>query len=84
MAQGRRAFNQGDHAAAESHFRAARSAGAHGFELLSFLGYLARERGDHDDAADHYAAALEQAKREVEPVTGVVPAAQEGFGLMSS
>lgn len=61
MAQGRQAFTQGDHAAAEAHFGAARAAGAHGFELLNFLGYLARERGDHDAAADHYAAALEQA-----------------------
>lgn len=61
IALGRQAFGQGDRPAAEAHFRAALSAGGDGFELRSYLGYLARERADHEVAAEHYAAALEYA-----------------------
>lgn len=58
---GRIAFARGDHPAAEAHFRAARAAGAEGFEVLHHLGTLARERGDPDAAGDLFAAALEHA-----------------------
>lgn len=61
MTQGRLAYASGDHAAAEAHFRAAHSAGADGFELLSYLAALAHERGEHDAAGDLYSAALEHA-----------------------
>lgn len=58
---GRHAFQQGNHPVAESHFRAAHAAGARGFELFSFLGFLARARDDLDAADEHYVAALDLA-----------------------
>jgi Flp pilus assembly protein TadD len=59
IALGRQAFSQGNYPAAEAHFRAAHAAGGQGFEVLSYLGYLARTRGDHEAAGAHYADALE-------------------------
>ncbi|HET6605917.1 MAG TPA: tetratricopeptide repeat protein [Rhodopila sp.] len=58
---GQTAFAQRDYAAAETHFRAALAAGHTGAELHHHLGFLARERGDHDEAGARYADALEYA-----------------------
>ena len=61
MERGRAAFAQGDHVAAEAHFRDARAAGRDDAELHHHLGFLARARDDLDEAAARYADALEHA-----------------------
>jgi Tfp pilus assembly protein PilF len=61
MERGRAAFAQGDHVAAEVHFREALAAGRDDADVHHHLGYLARNRGDLDEAAARYADGLEHA-----------------------
>ena len=61
MERGRAAFTQGDHAAAETHFRDLLASGRDDEELHHHLGFLARQRGDLDEAAARYSDALEHA-----------------------
>lgn len=58
MDLGRAAFTQGDHAAAEVHFRDALAAGRNDADVHHHLGYLARARGDLDEATARYQDAL--------------------------
>jgi Tfp pilus assembly protein PilF len=55
------AFTQRDFAAAETHFRSALTAGHDDVEIHHHLGFIARERGDIDEAAARYADAVERA-----------------------
>ena len=55
------AFTQRDFAAAETHFRSALAAGHDDADLHHHLGFLARERGEIDEAAIRYADAVERA-----------------------
>jgi hypothetical protein len=61
MERGRTAFAQGDHVAAEVHFRDALAAGRDDADVHHHLGYIARTRGELDTAGRHYADALEHA-----------------------
>jgi Tfp pilus assembly protein PilF len=55
------AFTQRDFATAETHFRSALAAGHDDADLHHHLGFLARERGEIDEAATRYADAVERA-----------------------
>ncbi|HEY4172480.1 MAG TPA: tetratricopeptide repeat protein, partial [Rhodopila sp.] len=59
MDRGRAAFAQGDHEAAEVHFRDALAAGRDDADVHHHLGFIARTRGDLDESAARYADALE-------------------------
>ncbi len=76
------AFAQRDYAAAETHFRAALAAGHDDAELHHHLGFLARERGEHDESAARYADALEHAPNDAHLLNNLAEArrAQERLG----
>jgi Tfp pilus assembly protein PilF len=59
MERGRAAFAQGDHGAAEVHFRDALTAGRDDADVHHHLGFIARTRGNLDESAARYADALE-------------------------
>ncbi|HET6307264.1 MAG TPA: tetratricopeptide repeat protein, partial [Rhodopila sp.] len=61
MQCGRAAFAQGDHAAAEQHFRDALAGGRDDADVHHHLGFIARTGGDLAVAAARYADALEHA-----------------------
>lgn len=65
MERARAAFAQGETEAADTYFREALAAGRDDADVHHHLGYLARNRGDLDEAAARYADALERAPLDI-------------------